>query len=229
MYLPYVYKLTNRHTNEFYIGMRSANKVPAEEDLGKKYFTSSRRVKANFQDFDLQIIAYFQDWESAFEFENQTIKSFWGDRLLLNRHFQKNSSSFSMLGMKRPDVSIANLSKRKPREIRSYVCMECSAIFEKEELCHWVPKNKPFCSHSCSARYVGKQSSLYTTGRKYPGRVAWNKGIPNPKSAENARRGASKMSSLALGRKRKYLDDGSWTWEYPATSVTEQAGAISES
>jgi hypothetical protein len=26
---------------------------------------------------------------------------------------------------------------------------------------------------------------------------------------------SSKLSETAKGRKRKYLEDGSWTWEYP--------------
>ena len=38
--LPYVYKLVHKETGEFYIGFRCANKVPANEDLGIKYFTS---------------------------------------------------------------------------------------------------------------------------------------------------------------------------------------------
>lgn len=41
------------------------------------------------------------------------------------------------------------------------------------------------------------------------------KGKPSPKSAENARKGAAKLSALASGRKRVYLEDGSWTWQYP--------------
>ena len=41
------------------------------------------------------------------------------------------------------------------------------------------------------------------------------KGRPNPLSADNARKGANKLSAIATGRKRKTLPDGSWTWEYP--------------
>ena len=45
------------------------------------------------------------------------------------------------------------------------------------------------------------------------------KGKPNPLSAENGRKGAFKMSQKAKGRKRKYLPDGSWTWEYPSQLI----------
>lgn len=48
------------------------------------------------------------------------------------------------------------------------------------------------------------------------GGSTWNKGVHNPLSAENARRGAVKLALKATGRKRKYNEDGSWTWSYRA-------------
>lgn len=45
MNLPYVYKLTHKETNQFYIGYRSANRVKSEFDLGFKYFSSSKIIK----------------------------------------------------------------------------------------------------------------------------------------------------------------------------------------
>ena len=48
--------------------------------------------------------------------------------------------------------------------------------------------------------------------------AVWNKGIPNPLAADNGKRGAKKLSKLATGRRRRYLPDGSWTWEYPSGS-----------
>lgn len=47
------------------------------------------------------------------------------------------------------------------------------------------------------------------------GRIPANKGKPSPKSADNARKGAAKVRDKALGRKRKYLPDGSWIWFKP--------------
>lgn len=46
-------------------------------------------------------------------------------------------------------------------------------------------------------------------------RTAWNKGKKAPYSAENGKKSADKIKSIATGRKRKYRSDGSWTWEYP--------------
>jgi hypothetical protein len=47
------------------------------------------------------------------------------------------------------------------------------------------------------------------------------KGKKNPQGAVNGRNSAHKQSQTVTGRKRKYLPDGTWTWEYPTTSVTE--------
>lgn len=45
--------------------------------------------------------------------------------------------------------------------------------------------------------------------------VATTKGRPNPTAANNARKGAAKLSAKVKGRKRLYKEDGSWTWQYP--------------
>ena len=47
------------------------------------------------------------------------------------------------------------------------------------------------------------------------GKPAWNKGKPNSKSADNARKGADKLSVKTTGRKMIKLADGSRTWIYP--------------
>lgn len=82
---PYVYKLTNPITGEFYIGYRSANKVSAENDLGKKYFTSSKTVRPRFNEFNSTILKEFTCKEDAIDFEQRVIHSNWGNPLLLNK------------------------------------------------------------------------------------------------------------------------------------------------
>jgi hypothetical protein len=219
MFLPYVYIVRNRNTKKFYIGMRSANKVVAEQDLGTYYFTSSKHVKNNFQEFDKEIVAYFKDQISAFEFENNLIKEYWEDPLLLNKHYQKSMTKFSMTGAKRTDLAEYNRkTKRKPKEDRRYQCIECSKIFTKLEFCHYPIKEKPFCSQGCAAATNGRETSLRRKGTTMPhlhGRKTWNKGLPNPTSAENGKKGAAKLSAKVKGRTRSYREDGSWTWQYP--------------
>jgi hypothetical protein len=54
-----------------------------------------------------------------------------------------------------------------------------------------------------------KRISEWRTG------VATTKGKPNPQAADNARKGAAKLSAKAKGRTRLYKEDGTWTWQYP--------------
>lgn len=91
MVLPYVYKLTHKTTNHFYIGYRAANRVMSSQDLGIVYFTSSTVVQPIFAEFDILIVAEFFDGRSAWTFEQQLILEHWGDPLLLNRSVYKNS------------------------------------------------------------------------------------------------------------------------------------------
>lgn len=220
IYLPYVYRVTNKYTNEFYIGMRSANKEIAEKDLGIRYFTSNKKIKENFKDFNIQIIAYFPDWESAFLFENYFIEEEWGNPKLLNKHYQKNISTFSMKGSKRPDLSEINKKlKSKPKEIRKYKCSLCNKEIIKEEFCHHLPKTNYFCDAKCRNVFYLKKTNNIKSNKKPKKqnkiRVAWNKGLSNPVAAENGKKGAKKQSEKVTGRKRKYLPDGRWVWEYP--------------
>lgn len=218
MFLPYVYVVRNRNTGKFYIGMRSANKVYAEQDLGTHYFTSSKQVKNNFSEYEVEIKAYFVDQLAAFEFENELIKEHWGDPLLLNRHYQKSMSKFSMTGAKRGDLAEYNKkAKSKPKEKRNYNCSNCGNGLVYEEFCHHPPKEHYYCNPKCRNTYIAKfrDKPIGNTKTKADGRTSWNKNLPNPQAAINGKKGASKLSKTATGRKRKYLPNGSWTYEYP--------------
>jgi hypothetical protein len=61
-----------------------------------------------------------------------------------------------------------------------------------------------------------RTGSKHTTEtKKKMSRTAWNKGIPNPAASENGKRGAAKLSKTVTGRKRKYISETKWVWEYP--------------
>lgn len=86
---PYVYKVVNRNTLEFYIGYREANKIPAEMDISV-YKTSSAKVKPIFDQFDAYIIAEFiteTAGDDAYWFEQQLISENINDPLCLNGYF----------------------------------------------------------------------------------------------------------------------------------------------
>lgn len=86
--LPYVYRLDNPNTGEFYIGGRFSNKVKSSEDLGTYYFTSSKKIKPNFQNFTITIIAEFFDKHSAYEYEQLLIKEHWRTPGCLNGNYR---------------------------------------------------------------------------------------------------------------------------------------------
>lgn len=84
---PYVYKLTDIKTGEFYIGVRYANTVTPELDLGIKYFSSSKVIKQRgFLNFEKEIVQTFNNKNSAIDLESKLIEEAWGNPLLLNRH-----------------------------------------------------------------------------------------------------------------------------------------------
>jgi hypothetical protein len=92
MILPYVYKLTNTITGEFYFGYRSKNvglKLKAEEDIGQKYFTSSKYIKNEFQNFFIEILAEFFSSDDAYDFEQELIAQYFNHPKCLNRHYQR--------------------------------------------------------------------------------------------------------------------------------------------
>ena len=82
---PYVYICTHKETGEFYIGYRSQNKKPPEQDIGIKYFTSSKIVKPRFNEFNVAIIATFDDKVKAHSYEQDLIRENWDNPLLLNK------------------------------------------------------------------------------------------------------------------------------------------------
>jgi len=85
--LPYVYRCTEKNTGRFYIGYRFKNTVPANEDLGKHYFTSNDYVKKNFNNFDYEVVAEFPDRKSAFAFETKLINETKGvNQINANKH-----------------------------------------------------------------------------------------------------------------------------------------------
>lgn len=105
---PYVYYGIHRITNEIYYGVRYGNvrsRRRPEEDLGTKYFTSSKFVKNRFNEFNWFILAQFITKEDALEFEEFLIKKSWNNPLLVNK--QCAGKSF-----RRPDNYVRGLPRK---------------------------------------------------------------------------------------------------------------------
>lgn len=135
-------------------------------------------------------------------------------------HSKKAWEDASSMRRKNQSNLMTELNKKhksKPKETRQYRCVDCSKITVKLEFCHHPIKLEYIC-RPCSCRRNSTISAEKTKGKpklKMKGRPAWNKGLKNDTGAENGRKSASKQSKTVTGRKRKYLPDGSWTWEYP--------------
>ena len=102
---PYVYRLDNLQTKEFYIGSRVANKVPSKQDLGYEYFTSSKIVTPRFNEFQVTIIAEFFDGDDAYNHEQYLIYCDWGNPLLLNKNCYYQKGKFNNIGTIFSDIS----------------------------------------------------------------------------------------------------------------------------
>lgn len=129
-----------------------------------------------------------------------------------NRHYEQARLEHSRL------LSEQNKrTKSKPKETRHYKCTHCGVDLKYTEFCHRTPKEHYYCSAKCRNTYISKFRDKPVGNRttKADGRTSWNKGLPNSSAADNARKGASKLSAKVKGRTRLYKEDGSWTWQYP--------------
>ena len=97
--LSYVYRLDHPTTGEFYFGFRKANIVPANQDLGIDYFTSSEYVEPRFHEFDYTIIQEFVDPFEAYDLEQFLIYQELKNPLMMNRRcFYGSKSRFTTAG-----------------------------------------------------------------------------------------------------------------------------------
>jgi hypothetical protein len=112
---PYVYRID--HPNgEFYIGSRCANKVPAKQDLGIKYKTSSKSLTYPFEEYKLTIIAeFFNDTakQDAYDLEQKLIFENWNNPLLENKICHYGKTRFSTAGTKLSDEHRKKLIGKK--------------------------------------------------------------------------------------------------------------------
>jgi hypothetical protein len=152
--LPYVYLLIHKITGEFYIGYRETNQIPSSGDLGEKYKSSSKKIKAmGFNNFRSIIIAEFFTGNDAYEFENRLIEEHIKDPLCLNGTYIKDGKlKFSFAGKTRSVETRAKMSKYQRNKIVSK---------ETKEKMRIIALNRP--SPSIETR---KKISLAGIGRK---------------------------------------------------------------
>lgn len=205
--LSYVYRLDNPITGEFYIGFRKANKAPASQDLGIKYFTSSRLVKSRFHEFVYTIIQEFVNPIEAYDLEQLLIHQEFKNPLILNRvcHHEKQrfiqsmsprseehkaKISASLKGKKQQKISTALSGKKQPNISIAKKGKKRKTFSEKHKSNMSEAKKGKSLSedHKAKISYANKGKPAYNKGK--PRSIEANekqsvsaKGIPKPKSA----------------------------------------------
>ena len=76
---PYTYLIKHRPTGRVYYGVRTANTVPAQEDIWNRYFTSSNTVKQLVEEtgadsFDYEVRREFDTVEQAITWETGVLR-----------------------------------------------------------------------------------------------------------------------------------------------------------
>ena len=115
---PYIYKVTDKVTGEFYIGSQCRGKV-----IGKNYFTSStnksfkEKLKSNSAQFEITIIGTFTNSEACVLQENVFIKNYIKNPLCLNKSYIIGKKrQFNMSGFHHSEetkIKIAESNKGK--------------------------------------------------------------------------------------------------------------------
>ena len=115
---PYIYKVTEKGTGEFYIGSQCRGKV-----IGENYFTSStnksfkEKLKSNPAQFGITIIGTFTNPEACVLQENVFIKNYIKNPLCLNKSYIIGKKrQFNMSGFhhsEETEIKIAESNKGK--------------------------------------------------------------------------------------------------------------------
>lgn len=151
---PYVYRLDHPVTGEFYIGYRESNTLPAEQDLGHKYFTSSKYVKQRFNEFNYQIIATFFDPNDAYDFEQEMIFLEWDNPLILNKHCTHGKNKWRLTKEGKRKISQSKIGRNNPNFNKIYTTEE------KEKHSKWMKDNNPFRGKKHSTESLHLMSNL---------------------------------------------------------------------
>ena len=155
MYIyPYVYICTHKTTNKFYIGVRYANKHPSKEDLGIRYFTSSKEVKQNFQNYNFEIIAEFFQKEDALNFEYNLITENFRNPLCINKavfpKFRPTPNTKEKLGEEKYLQWIKKLSEAKKGVKKTKVHIENqSKVRLDKKRGNYNKRTDSYCSCIC--------------------------------------------------------------------------------
>ena len=90
--MPYIYRIDNTITNQFYYGARYAEKTLPDQDIWVRYFTSSRAVKTLISKFGTKsftpsVLSVYLDADLCYSNEQDLIKEHIQNPLCLNKQY----------------------------------------------------------------------------------------------------------------------------------------------
>lgn len=182
---PYTYLIRHRPTNRVYYGVRTANIVPAEEDLWHTYFTSSPTVKRLIEDygadsFDVEVRREFDTVDAAVKWELKVLnrcrvleKDYW---------INQNVAGYIQLSPESRQL-ISEYHSRKPKSEEHRAKISEALKGKPKDYCRteeYRAKMSQIKSGAGNAMYGRKHSSetlaKISAARKGQG-APWNKGI----------------------------------------------------
>lgn len=123
----YIYKITHLPTGRYYFGFRKAHikfgRTP-EQDFLIYYFTSSPELKSmilteGIEHFQCEILYRNLDIVETFWYEQDLIKSHWGDTMMINRQYRERQSSKGVF-LTLEKMSTETIKKRKETNMNKY-------------------------------------------------------------------------------------------------------------
>jgi len=95
--MPYIYRVENLVTSEFYYGARYVESTAPEEDLWIKYFTSSKKIKKLIADYGIHsflttVLEIHTDVDKCYQHEQVFIKENIHHPLCLNKQYRECGS-----------------------------------------------------------------------------------------------------------------------------------------
>lgn len=154
----YVYKITDKKTNKFYIGAR-CSKITPDSDLGIKYFSSSKIVKSlisinGVDNFIFEIINNtFTSWKEAYDYEQSIIFSFWGNPQLLNKSCYYGKKDFGVISSESK-----NLISKKSSEM--WKNDEMVTKIKESQKKSWTPERKQIQSERLKKEFWTEERKL---------------------------------------------------------------------
>jgi hypothetical protein len=200
----FTYHLYHIPTGLHYYGARW-KKGCHPKDLFVSYFSSSSKVLSLIEEYGKDSFSY----EIRKTFNSESECRDWEEKVLKRLGVPKNNKWI-------------NKATRMPTMFGKSHTEETKNKMRKPKG-SWSQERKDAWSKRLKEKYKkGEITTPDRTGSKHTtetkkkmSRTAWNKGIPNPAASENGKRGAAKLSKTVTGRKRKYISETKWVWEYP--------------